>query len=326
MEQQHRDVWEAAPGGGVRDADVRGEDVRGDGTRGDGVRDGSVRRAAGGRGFGGAGLVAAVAAGCAVTVLASDPSWALRRPEPRPAVEVLATGTPSTLPAPVTPGASTLPAPATPGASTLPALVIPGASTLPAPVTPGASTLPAPATPGASTLPALVIPGAKPGAGSGSDAGSDAGSGTSEASTLPAPAVARRPSASDLEVVRSDPDTATPGGTTTVRAFVGNGGPETTASPFTVLVSLPEGVSPEGPFFPSDCQVTGHGRVVRCVFGPGLREGRSATALIPVRLDPELPAGRLSGGSVTVRSADDRNEGNNRQPFDITVVETAAGS
>ncbi|MGW3074406.1 MULTISPECIES: hypothetical protein [unclassified Kitasatospora] len=315
MEQQHRDAWEAAPGGGVRDADVRGEDargedVRGDGARGDGARHGSARRVAGGRGFGGAGLVAAVAAGCAVTVLAGDPSWALRRPEPRPAVEVLATGTPSTLPAPATPGASTLPAPATPGVSTLPA-----------PATPGVSTLPAPATPGVSTLPAPATPGAKPGAGS----GSDAGSGTSGASTLPAPAVAR-PSASDLEVVRSDPDAATPGGTTTVRAFAGNGGPESTASPFTVLVSLPEGVSPEGPFFPSDCQVTGHGRVVRCVFGPGLREGRSATALIPVRLDPELPAGRLSGGSVTVRSADDRNEGNNRQPFDITVVETAAGS
>ncbi|MFJ9444121.1 hypothetical protein ACIRRH_19935 [Kitasatospora sp. NPDC101235] len=205
-----------------------------------------------------------------MTVLATDPSWALRRPEPRPAVEVVATG-----------------------ASTV--------STLPAPATPEASTLPAPARPGAAT---------------------DAGS---EASTLPAPAAAR-PSASDLEVVRTAPDPATPGGTTTVRAFVGNAGPDTTASPFTVVVTLPEGVSPEGPYFPSDCQVLGHGRTVRCVFKPGLREGRSATALIPVRLNPGLPVGRLSGGSVVVRSADDRNEGNNRQPFDITVVGTTAGS
>ncbi|MFE4396594.1 MULTISPECIES: hypothetical protein [Streptomycetaceae] len=260
MEQQYRDAWEGARGGGVRGGEVRT----------DGVRAGGVRRAARGRGFGGAGLVAAVAAGCAVTVLATDPVWALRRPEPRPAVEVVAAGAPSP-------------------------------STLPAPATPTASTLPAPA---------------KPGAGSG--AGSTAGSGTAEA--------AARPSDSDLEVVRIDPDAAAPGGTTTIHAFVGNGGPETTASPFTVAITLPEGVSPEGPFFPSTCQVVSRGRVVRCVFAPGLREGRSATALIPVRLAPDLPEGRLSGGSVAVRSADDRYEGNNRQPFDITVAGTAAGS
>ncbi|MEV7184872.1 hypothetical protein [Kitasatospora sp. NPDC093102] len=245
MEQQHRDVRGGeAPGGHVPGSDVRS---------------GGARPAARDRGFGGAALVAALAAGCAVTVLATDPSWALRQPEPRPAVEVVATG----------------------------------AS--------GVSTLPAPAKPGAAT-----------------------GTGP-EASTLPAPAAARS-SDSDLEVVRTAPDPATPGGTTTVRAFVGNGGPDTTASPFTVVVTLPEGVSPEGPYFPSDCRVLGHRRIVRCVFGPGLREGRSATALIPVRLDPELPAGRLSGGSVVVRGADDRNEGNNRQPFDITVVETTAAS
>ncbi|MEU3567505.1 hypothetical protein AB0E96_03600 [Kitasatospora sp. NPDC036755] len=271
--RQHRDVRENA----------RGADARGGG----GVRRDAVRRAGRGRRFGGAGLVAAVAAGCAVTVLATDPSWALRRPEPRPAVEV------------VEPGIAT-------------------ATTLPAPGTPTASALPAPATPQASTLPAP----AKPGSGTGSEA--------SEASTLPAPATtgaaAARPSDSDLEVVRLDPDPAAPGGTTTIHAFVGNGGPDTTASPFTVVITLPDGVSPEGPYFPSSCQVTGHGRTVRCVFGPGLRDGRSATALVPVRLDPELPTGRLSGGSVTVRSADDRNEANNRQPFDITVVQAAAAS
>ncbi|MFF2542034.1 hypothetical protein ACFVUY_05665 [Kitasatospora sp. NPDC058063] len=220
-----------------------------------------------------------------MTVLATDPSWALLRPEPRPAVEVVATGTPE-------------------------------ASILPAPVTTGASTLPAPAKPGAGTA----------ASGTGTGTGTGSGSEAAGASTLPAPAAAARPSDSDLEVIRIDPDPATPGGTTTIHAFVGNGGPDTTSSPFTVVITLPEGVSPEGPYFPSDCRVTGHGRVVRCVFGAGLREGRSATALIPVRLDPELPVGRLSGGSVTVRSADDRNEGNNRQLFDIRVVEAAADS
>ncbi|MFE4517254.1 hypothetical protein ACFRMQ_24015 [Kitasatospora sp. NPDC056783] len=224
-----------------------------------------------------------MAAGCAVTVLATDPSWALHRPEPRPAVEVVVPGAQaaSTLPAPTTSEATTLPAPVTPGVSE-------------------ATTLPAPAAPGVS-----------------------------EATTLPAPA-ADRPSRADLEVVRLDPDAAAPGGTTTVRAFVGNRGPGTTASPFTVVVTLPKGVTPEGPYFPSDCRVLGrnrdHGRVVRCSFEPGLREGRSATALIPVRLDPELPAGTLSGGSVEVHGADDPDESNNRQPFDITVVATAAGS
>ncbi|MFE4970616.1 hypothetical protein ACFRAR_00690 [Kitasatospora sp. NPDC056651] len=261
MEQQDRDVRAGA---------ARGTAVRGSHGREGDSRGGGTRRAAGrGGGFGGAGLVAAVAAGCAVTVLATDPSWALRRPDPRPAVEVVAPGAPA------------------------------------------ASTLPAPATPEATTLPALVTPG------------------VSEATTLPAPA-ADRPSHSDLEVVRFDPDAAAPGGTTTVRAFVGNRGPGTTASPFTVVVTLPKGVTPEGPYFPSDCRVLGrnrdHGRVVRCSFEPGLREGRSATALIPVRLDPELPAGTLSGGSVEVHGADDPDESNNRQPFDITVVATAAGS
>lgn len=139
---------------------------------------------------------------------------------------------------------------------------------------------------------------------------------------LSAPA---RPSNSDLEVVRLDPDPAPPGGTTTVHAFVANLGPETTASPFTITVVLPKGVTAQGPFFPTDCADLGDGHVVRCTFGPGLKEGRSATALVPVLLSPDLQLGTLTGGSVSVFSPDDRNERNNRQSFDIRVVETAAG-
>ncbi|MER7583137.1 hypothetical protein [Kitasatospora sp. NPDC097691] len=200
--------------------------------------------------------MAAVAASCAVTVLATGPSWALRRPEPRPAVDVVALGVPVT---PVAPAA-----PAAPGGSAGTAV---------------------------STLPALVA----------------------------------QPSHSDLEVVRLDPEPAAPGGTTTVHAFVANRGPDTTASSFTVVVTLPEGVTPEGPYFPEDCEVFQNGHRVRCVFGPGLREGRSATALIPVRLSPDLPPGELAGW-VAVRSADDQDEGNNRQPFDIRVIESTDGS
>ncbi|MFD4393957.1 hypothetical protein ACFV84_06165 [Kitasatospora sp. NPDC059811] len=177
-------------------------------------------------GFRAASLVAAVAAGCSVATLAAGPSWALRRPEPRPAVDTAA------------------------------------------------------------------------------------------------PAASR----SDLEVVRLDPDAAPPGGTTTIHAFIANRGPDTTAAPFTVLVTLPPGVTPEGPYYPEDCEVRLNGRQVRCVFPAGLPPLRSATALVPVRLSPDLPIGRLTGGSVAVRDVDDPDEGNNRQPFDITVVETAPGS
>lgn len=236
---------------------MRHRDVRGGADPRRGAR---VRRFGGVRGFGRVGLVAVVTASCAATVLATGPSWALRRPEPRPAVDV------------VTPNAPVVP-------------VVPVAPV--APVATGGS-----ADSGVSTLPALVA----------------------------------QPSHSDLQVVRLDPEAAPPDGTTTVHAFVANRGPDTTASPFTVVVTLPPGVTPVGPFFPEDCEVFQGGHRVRCVFGPGLKEGRSATALVPVRLDPDLPVGTLSGGWVAVRSADDRDESNNRQPFDIRVVEPADGS
>ncbi|WP_031073653.1 hypothetical protein [Streptomyces sp. NRRL WC-3742] len=145
------------------------------------------------------------------------------------------------------------------------------------------------------------------------------------ARAAPAPSPATSPSHSKLEVVRIDPDPAPPGGTTTVHAFVANRGPEATASPFTVLVALPQGVSPQGPYFPADCEVLRHGRLVRCVFGPGLPPLRTATALVPVRLDPELRPGRLTGGWVAVRSADDPEGAGARQPYDLTVAEPTAG-
>ncbi|MEV7771206.1 hypothetical protein [Kitasatospora sp. NPDC086791] len=216
---------------------MKHQDVRGvarDGTE----QHGGVRGEDRGRRFGGAGLVAAVAAGCAVAALATGPSWALHRPGPRPAVDVVAPGTPGTSGAPEV-----------------------------------------------STLPALVA----------------------------------APSDSDLQVVRIDPDPAPPGGSTVVHGFVGNGGPDTTASPFTVTVDLPPGVTATGPYFPADCQVLLLGRRVRCVFGPGLKEGRSATALVRVNLSPTLPSGERLLGEVSVQSPDDRHRGNNRTPFEITV-------
>ncbi|MEV0189500.1 hypothetical protein AB0I39_13320 [Kitasatospora purpeofusca] len=137
------------------------------------------------------------------------------------------------------------------------------------------------------------------------------------------PAAAKH-SDSDLYVVRIDPDPAAPGGTTTLHAFVGNLGPDRTASPFTVVVTLPEGATAEGPFFPENCYEFQNGHRVRCTFPAGLPKFRSATALIPLRLNPGVPLGTLKGGYVAVRGDDDRNEANNRQPFEIEVVETTA--
>ncbi|MFE2721096.1 hypothetical protein [Kitasatospora sp. NPDC059327] len=133
------------------------------------------------------------------------------------------------------------------------------------------------------------------------------------------------PSDSDLEVVRLDPDPAVPGGTTTLHAFVANRGPDRTASPFTVVITLPEGVTAEEPFFPEDCYTFQNGHRVRCTFPAGLPKFRSATALIPLRLAATVPLGELAGGYVAVRGDDDRNEANNRQPFTIQVVETTEG-
>ncbi|MFI6817824.1 hypothetical protein ACIBG7_35905 [Nonomuraea sp. NPDC050328] len=126
-------------------------------------------------------------------------------------------------------------------------------------------------------------------------------------------------SSSDLEVVRIDPDAITPGGVTTVRGFVANKGPDRTASPFSVVVTLPDGVVPEGPIFPANCQTFPQHNQVRCSFPPGLGTFQTATALIPVRVDPGIEGPATLRGCVQVYSRDDRNTANNRQPFDIQV-------
>ncbi|MFB7471853.1 hypothetical protein [Kitasatospora sp. NPDC056184] len=185
--------------------------------------------------------------------------------------------------------------------------------------------------------PGASAPAAEPAAGTGADSGADSGAASPEAANpgtagsaavssgaAADPASAARTSDSDLYVVRMDPDAAPPGGTTTVHAFIGNLGPDTTASPFTVVVTLPEGVTAEGPYFPDNCYAFQEGHRVRCTFPAGLPRFASATALVPVRLATTVPApGTLTGGWVAVRSDDDCNEENNRQPFEIAVVETA---
>jgi len=131
--------------------------------------------------------------------------------------------------------------------------------------------------------------------------------------------LAPAPSNSDLEVVRLDPAAAPPGGRTVVHAFVANGGPEQTASPFTVVVRLPLGSTAQGPYFPEDCRAEARGRLVRCTFGPGLARLRTATALIPVRVDADVPPGTKAEGHVQVVSVDDRDPRNDRTPFTLSV-------
>lgn len=139
------------------------------------------------------------------------------------------------------------------------------------------------------------------------------------------PAAVAAPSHSDLEALRIDPDPAPPGGTTSLHPFVTNLGPETTNSPFTFRITLPRGATAEDPLFPQDCEASQDGRHVRCPFPAGIRTQRSASAVIPIRLDPELAVGAVLKGSYTVHSPDDRNQTNNRVDFEINVVESAPG-
>ncbi|NUQ96711.1 MAG: hypothetical protein HOY79_09145 [Streptomyces sp.] len=131
--------------------------------------------------------------------------------------------------------------------------------------------------------------------------------------------LAAAPSDSDLEVVRLDPAAASPGGRTVVHAFVANRGPEQTASPFTLVVRLPSGFTTQGPYFPEDCRAEARGRLVRCTFGAGLARLRTATALVPVRVDADVPPGTKAEGHVQVVSVDDRDPRNDRTPFTLSV-------
>ncbi|NJP82760.1 hypothetical protein HCK01_36735 [Streptomyces sp. AA8] len=107
-----------------------------------------------------------------------------------------------------------------------------------------------------------------------------------------------------------------------MHAFIANLGPEQTASPFTVTVTLPDGVTAERPFFPETCTEIANGRRVRCTFLDAVARFDSATALIPVRLATTVPInGTLTGGRVEVRSPEDKNRANDERPFEIHVVQ-----
>ncbi|GAB2704046.1 hypothetical protein [Kitasatospora kifunensis] len=137
-----------------------------------------------------------------------------------------------------------------------------------------------------------------------------------------APADAAASSDSHLRVVSLEPEPAPAGGETTVRAFVANEGPETTANPIKLTINFPRGSFAAEPFFPPfpTCFPGMGGHSVTCTFPAGLRPGRTATALIPAAVYENTPVGTvLTGGAVTVSSPDDPNPMNNGAPFSIVV-------
>jgi len=133
-------------------------------------------------------------------------------------------------------------------------------------------------------------------------------------------AAAAVPSDSDLRVVRLDPDRAAPGGTTTVHGFVANGGPDRTASPFTVLIDLPPGFTAEGPYFPTSCAASFGGHLLSCTFPAGLPSLRTATVLAPVRVGRDVPPGTVAEGHVRVVGVDDRHPADDSTAFTLTVA------
>ncbi|MFE9425530.1 hypothetical protein ACFYNO_21470 [Kitasatospora sp. NPDC006697] len=121
----------------------------------------------------------------------------------------------------------------------------------------------------------------------------------------------------DLRVVPMEPAAAPAGGTTTVHAFVANNGPEV-AGEFTVTVRAPFGTHAVGPYFPGNCTPDAAATVVTCTFPAGLGALRSATALVPLKLDAGV-SGVLAGGRVTVHSAGDPDHRNDSAPFVVRV-------
>ncbi|EST23775.1 DUF11 domain-containing protein [Streptomyces roseochromogenus] len=128
------------------------------------------------------------------------------------------------------------------------------------------------------------------------------------------------PSRSDLAVVSVNNGGAKPGGTTTLRGLVADLGPDATASPVTVTVTVPSGASAVGPFFPPSCTANASGSRIVCTFPPGLGSLKTATVQIPVRVHAGVAHGSvLKGGTVTVSSPDDTNTGNNTASYAIRV-------
>jgi hypothetical protein len=105
-----------------------------------------------------------------------------------------------------------------------------------------------------------------------------------------------------------------------VNVLVVNNGPDTSASPHSVQVTLPNGATTTGASFPSACTTSAQGTVVICTFPPGLPALRTATVLLPVQISATAPAhSELPGGWVHLSSADDAVSPLRDVEFDIVT-------
>ncbi|GAA1182271.1 hypothetical protein F4556_005414 [Kitasatospora gansuensis] len=132
---------------------------------------------------------------------------------------------------------------------------------------------------------------------------------------LPAPPVDRA-RAGQLKVMPQDTDPVPAGELATVRALVVNDGSDRSQA-FTVVVTLPQGTTPEEPFFPENCAVDG--LTVTCHYRKGLPAGNSAIAIIPARLAADA-TGVLNGGSATV-SEDTAPDAADTGYYDVPVAD-----
>ncbi|MEY9842044.1 hypothetical protein [Streptacidiphilus sp. EB103A] len=130
----------------------------------------------------------------------------------------------------------------------------------------------------------------------------------------------------DMAVEHVDSLPARAGGQTMVRALVSNRG-TVRAPAFTLTVTLPKGATVDGATFPARCAVDPTRRKVACPFPAGLGGGgRTAVALVPVRIAADIPpATHLGGGFATVSSnLGDVSRTDNRMAF--TLLVSAAGA
>ncbi|MQS15568.1 hypothetical protein F7Q99_25675 [Streptomyces kaniharaensis] len=109
-----------------------------------------------------------------------------------------------------------------------------------------------------------------------------------------------------IEHIETDPDPVAVGGTTTVRVLVSNRGSDRSGAPFTVQLTLPDGATAVGPYFPTACTTDSVATTVTCQFPQGMRVGRSASVLVPVQICPSARQhGNLSPGVVSVINGND---------------------
>ncbi|MFJ1754079.1 hypothetical protein [Kitasatospora sp. NPDC088134] len=107
-----------------------------------------------------------------------------------------------------------------------------------------------------------------------------------------------------LQVVSATVDRAEAQGLTVVRALVANLGPDPVTKQFTTTVRLPKGVTVEGQVFPDGCRVEANGRQLACRFRKGLGVRRTATVLVPLRVEEGIRPGERLAGTVSLQDPD----------------------